>query len=135
MQRLGWVRGAWCTYLVICLQIPACNDSLTCPCSHSCDVGLGSDRAHLHRRIDIKVYPKHMFPFAVLYFTGSDYFNRSMRLYCHQKGLSLSDKGLVPVVRVKKDVVHEGPPIPCNSEKDIFDAIGLEYKEPSERSV
>lgn len=29
-----------------------------------------------HRRIDIKSYPRKMFPFALLYFTGSDYFNR-----------------------------------------------------------
>lgn len=32
------------------------------------------------RRIDIKVYPKDQYAFALLYFTGSDYFNRSMRL-------------------------------------------------------
>ncbi len=30
----------------------------------------------IHRRIDIKSYPRSMFPFAILYFTGSDYFNR-----------------------------------------------------------
>ena len=35
----------------------------------------------LHRRIDIKVYPKDQYGFAILYFTGSDYFNRSMRLF------------------------------------------------------
>ena len=32
------------------------------------------------RRIDIKVYPKEQFAFAVLYFTGSAHFNRSMRV-------------------------------------------------------
>jgi DNA polymerase lambda len=31
------------------------------------------------RRIDIKVYPKGQYGFALLYFTGSDIFNRSMR--------------------------------------------------------
>jgi DNA polymerase lambda len=34
-----------------------------------------------HRRIDIKVYPRDSFGFALLYFTGSDHFNRSMRLF------------------------------------------------------
>jgi hypothetical protein len=29
-----------------------------------------------HRRIDIKIYPKYLYPFAILYFTGSDHFNR-----------------------------------------------------------
>ena len=36
--------------------------------------GLGPGYAH--RRIDLKAYPREQFPFAVLYFTGSDYFNR-----------------------------------------------------------
>jgi len=38
----------------------------------------GSSKA---RRIDIKVYPKEQYGFALLYFTGSDYFNRDMRLF------------------------------------------------------
>jgi hypothetical protein len=33
-----------------------------------------------------------MFAFALLYFTGSDHFNRSMRLFASKKGYSLSDK-------------------------------------------
>lgn len=49
------------------------------------------------RRIDIKVYPKEEYGFALLYFTGSDYFNRSMRLYAEKKGYTLSDRGLAPV--------------------------------------
>jgi DNA polymerase/3'-5' exonuclease PolX len=32
-----------------------------------------------NRRIDIKVYPREQYGTAILYFTGSDYFNRSMR--------------------------------------------------------
>lgn len=36
---------------------------------------------HLHRRIDIKIYPASQLPFALLYFTGSQYFNLSMRSY------------------------------------------------------
>jgi DNA polymerase lambda len=38
-----------------------------------------------HRRIDIKAYPAHQHPFALLYFTGSDHFNRSMRLYAKKE--------------------------------------------------
>jgi hypothetical protein len=46
----------------------------------------------IHRRIDIKIYPHELLPFAMLYFTGSDHFNRSMRLYAKKRGFSLSDK-------------------------------------------
>jgi DNA polymerase lambda len=31
---------------------------------------------HLHRRIDIKVYPREQYAFALLYFTGDAYYNR-----------------------------------------------------------
>ena len=86
-------------------------------------------------RLDIKVYSAGHFPFAVMYFTGSDYFNRSMRLYCQKKGLSLSDKELRPVVRVKNEKVHEGAAIPCATERDIFVATGLPYKAPEERDL
>ena len=47
----------------------------------------------LHHRIDIKYYPRDEFAFALLYFTGSDHFNRSMRLFARRKGIMLSDKG------------------------------------------
>jgi len=42
-----------------------------------------------HRRIDIKVYEKDAFPFALLYFTGSAYFNRSLRLYAKKQSAGI----------------------------------------------
>lgn len=119
-----------------------------CPCSHRhqqdaeallAPSGPGdahSTGVHLCRRLDIKVYPPQQFPFALLYFTGSDYFNRSMRLYCQKKGWSLSDKELKPVIRVHGEKVHEtAHGIQCRTEEDIFEAVGLPYKSPSERDV
>lgn len=50
-----------------------------------------------------------MFGFALLYFTGSDHFNCSMRFFAKMKGLSLSDKGLQPVNRVSGKKVHSFP--------------------------
>lgn len=35
----------------------------------------------LHRRIDIKTYPQELLPFAILYFTGSDHFNRLLLIF------------------------------------------------------
>lgn len=45
----------------------------------------------IHHRIDLKLYPRHQYAFALLYFTGSDMFNRAMRLEAMGKGLILSD--------------------------------------------
>lgn len=90
-----------------------------------------------HRRIDIKVYPHECYPFALLYFTGNDYFNRSMRYYAHKNGFTLSDRALRKVIRVSNKRVKgtEGKPILCKTEADIFKAMGLDYKEPHEREI
>ena len=44
----------------------------------------------IHRRIDIKTYPRRYSAFAMLYFTGSDHFNRSMRSYADKTGFKLT---------------------------------------------
>lgn len=60
---------------------------LPCKIDHQAKLDEKSDKdkiekePYINRRIDIKVYPKSQFPFAILYFTGSAYFNRSMRLF------------------------------------------------------
>ncbi len=83
------------------------------------------------RRIDIKFYPRNQFAFALLYFTGSDFFNRSMRLYAKKSlGLSLSDTHLVEDTGFKKN----GREVPCDSEREIFAALGLVYRDPTQRN-
>eukprot|EP01029_Cantina_marsupialis_P026978 TRINITY_DN7400_c0_g1_i2.p1 TRINITY_DN7400_c0_g1~~TRINITY_DN7400_c0_g1_i2.p1 ORF type:complete len:624 (-),score=183.07 TRINITY_DN7400_c0_g1_i2:105-1976(-) len=98
---------------------------------------VGPDRKA--RRIDIKSYPLVELPFAVMYFTGNDHFNRSMRYYAKKKlSLSLSDHGITKGQwddegnNVIKD--HQVPSLlhPKN-EKEIFDFLGLEYRAPHER--
>jgi DNA polymerase lambda len=69
----------------------------------------------------MKYYPREQFGFAVLYFTGSDHFNRSMRLYAGKKGFTLSDHGLFPVLRaLKNQKVWKGDLIPCLTEEEVF---------------
>lgn len=59
-----------------------------------------------------------------------------MRWFAHKKGLSLSDKALTRVIRTNKTKVHEGEKIlGLKTERDIFNALGLEYKEPNERNA
>ena len=43
------------------------------------------------RRIDIMYTKPNEYPFAILYFTGSDSFNKEMRQKCLKKGLSLNE--------------------------------------------
>ncbi|KAI9908460.1 hypothetical protein PsorP6_004026 [Peronosclerospora sorghi] len=102
-----------------------------------CDTYMGVCRVSKdlpYRRLDIKVYPRHYFGFAMLYFTGSDHFNRSMRLFAHKNGWSLSDRGLTRVMRVNGTKVRLGDSVICESEVDVFIALGLEYKDPTERN-
>lgn len=70
----------------------------------------------------------------MLYFTGSDYFNRSMRLFAKRKGMNLEDHGLYPALRTKEEKVRLQN-IPCFTEEDVFRVLGLEYKAPNERDV
>jgi DNA polymerase beta len=46
------------------------------------------------RRLDILLTPPDEFPYAILYFTGSDKFNIQIRKKAIQKGYSLSEHGL-----------------------------------------
>jgi len=87
------------------------------------------------RHIDIKIYPPHAFPFSLLYFTGSDHFNRSMRYFAKNKGYTLSDHGIAPAIRVNNDKVHVGLCIPCKTEEDIFTVLGLKYIKPVNRNT
>uniref|UniRef100_K3WBD7 DNA polymerase n=1 Tax=Globisporangium ultimum (strain ATCC 200006 / CBS 805.95 / DAOM BR144) TaxID=431595 RepID=K3WBD7_GLOUD len=87
-----------------------------------------------HRRLDIRIYPRACFGFAMLYFTGSDHFNRSMRLFARKKGWNLSDRNLMPVDRVNGKEICKGDTVVCTSEVDVFIALDLEYKDPQERN-
>ncbi|XP_022796242.1 DNA polymerase lambda-like [Stylophora pistillata] len=87
-----------------------------------------------HRRLEIIVVPYNEWACSLLYFTGSDYFNRSMRLLAKKNDMSLSEHSLnKDVVRKGSEKIFEGTPLPVFSEKDVFDYLGLEYREPHER--
>ncbi|XP_022247566.1 DNA polymerase lambda-like isoform X2 [Limulus polyphemus] len=87
-----------------------------------------------HRRLDIIVAPKSEFACALLYFTGSAHFNRSMRLLARRKGMALSESSLREgVIRKGQEHIMEGYPLPTLTEESIFDYLGLEYRAPEER--
>jgi DNA polymerase lambda len=59
----------------------------------------------IHRRIDIKIYPRQYYAWALMHFTGSANFNRSIRLFAKKKGYRLSDEGIFPAIRVQGEVL------------------------------
>jgi DNA polymerase/3'-5' exonuclease PolX len=80
------------------------------------------------RRLDIKFYPYRERVFASIYFTGNGYFNRAMRLWSQQKlGWTLNDHGLF-----KENTEVSILENPAN-EKEVFDKLGLVWKEVTER--
>lgn len=82
------------------------------------------------RRLDIRLIPQDQYYCGILYFTGSDLFNKNMRAHALEHGFTLNEYTLR---RVDKAGVT-GEPFKVTSEKDIFDYIGYPYKKPSERN-
>ena len=89
--------------------------------------------ARTHRRIDVKVYAPEELPFALLYFTGSGYFNRSMRYWAKRRfGLSLNDKG---IFRETSNAASKVTDAEIDDEADVFEYLRLKYVAPEDRSV
>ena len=88
-----------------------------------------------HRRIDIIVVPHNEKACALMYFTGSAHFNRSMRLLAIKKGMSLSEHALRKnVIRDGKEKLGIGDIVPTPTEESIFENLGLLYRSPEERN-
>ncbi|XP_066927392.1 DNA polymerase lambda-like [Clytia hemisphaerica] len=86
------------------------------------------------RRIDFIVAPFNEWPLALMHFTGSAHFNRSIRLLAKKKNMSLSEHALrKDVIRVGGEKVNKGTSISISSEKDIFEYFGLDYLKPTDR--
>eukprot|EP00742_Colponemidia_sp_Colp-10_P012273 GILJ01013754.1.p1 GENE.GILJ01013754.1~~GILJ01013754.1.p1 ORF type:complete len:649 (+),score=100.39 GILJ01013754.1:54-2000(+) len=88
------------------------------------------NRSHPHRRIDIRLFDKRQFPYALLYYTGSDKFIASLQLAANQLGLSLTSTGLHRVSTAEQGL---DPLIPCLTEEEIFGQLQLKYIIPTQR--
>ncbi|XP_053480803.1 DNA polymerase beta isoform X1 [Ictalurus furcatus] len=92
--------------------------------------GVKDEKDYDHRRIDIRLIPKDQYYCGVLYFTGSDIFNKNMRTHALEKGFTLNEYTIRPLGVTGVP----GEPLLVDSEKDIFDYIHMKYREPKERS-
>lgn len=87
-----------------------------------------------YRRIDIIVVPYDEYACAIVYFTGSAHFNRSLRHLAKKSGMSLSEHSLNKgVVRHGAEKVYEGTPVPTPTEESVFIQMGIPYRPPEER--
>nr|BAK40153.1 DNA polymerase beta [Aurelia sp. 1 sensu Dawson et al. (2005)] len=83
-----------------------------------------------YRRLDLRLIPGDQYYCGVLYFTGSDIFNQTMRQEALDKGFTINEYCIRPV----GSTGAPGEPIPVESEKDVFDILGKEYVEPTDRN-
>ncbi|ROV91252.1 hypothetical protein VPNG_09689 [Cytospora leucostoma] len=110
---------------------------------HGCCVlpripGSPNDNDHyrpIWRRVDFLLVPESEYGAALIYFTGNDIFNRSIRLLASKKGMRLNQRGLYKDVirgpgREKK---NEGELLEGRSEEKIFEILGVKWREPHER--
>jgi DNA polymerase/3'-5' exonuclease PolX len=89
------------------------------------------DGSNFARRVDFLFASLDEYAFSLLYFTGSKTFNTEMRGYCLTKGYTLNEHGLYKMVNnIKGDKVND---IIFRKEKDIFDFLKYEYKNPENR--
>lgn len=102
----------------------------------------------------LRLFPRDEYYCALLYFTGSDVFNQNMRKIAIEKGFTLNEYNIRRVgssgnLKKKQKLRNKcrliisvilktgipGEPLPVSSEKDVFDYLEMDYKEPEERNM
>lgn len=79
------------------------------------------------RRIDILYSTKEVWPFSILYFTGSLEFNVIIRKIALEKKLSLSEYGFK---KINTDVLLD---LSLYTEEDVLNYLGFKYVPPDQR--
>ncbi|KAI5309889.1 hypothetical protein KEM55_002184 [Ascosphaera atra] len=87
------------------------------------------------RRIDFLCVPGDEIGAALIYFTGNDIFNRSLRLLARKKDMCLNQHGLYGnVMRERGGVkVSKGSLLESKDEKRIFEILGVPWRPPHHR--
>jgi DNA polymerase (family 10) len=82
---------------------------------------------------DLRVVSDKEFPYALHHFTGSKEHNVAMRQRAIAQGKKLSEWGLFITPKKKKSDDDDGELVPCNTEEELFAALGLQYIPPELR--
>lgn len=86
-------------------------------------------------RIDLFSVPSEQLPYALLTYTGSAVFNRSMRAKAKTLGYSLSHRGMQRVIRSSGGKTRMEASIAVENEREIFDMLDIPYVEACKRSI
>ncbi|KAF7594104.1 hypothetical protein BBP40_010102 [Aspergillus hancockii] len=91
--------------------------------------------SHVWRRIDLLFVPGSEIGAALIYFTGNDIFNRSMRLLASKKGMRLNQRGLYTDVLRGPQRLKQNPGrlLEGRDEKRIFEILGVPWRPPEHR--
>jgi DNA polymerase IV len=92
--------------------------------AYSSVAGIGNSQKA--RRLDLLLTDPAEYPYAIVYFTGSDQFNIAMRAWALEHGYTMNEHGMTPTG-------DAGQAPPMRSERDIFDFLGIAWVEPTER--
>lgn len=87
------------------------------------------------RRIDLLLVPSEEMGASLIYFTGNDIFNRSLRLLASTKGMRLNQRGLYKDVMrgPRRTKLTEGTLVEGKDEKRIFAHLGVPWRPPEHR--
>lgn len=90
--------------------------------------------SNMWRRLDLLFVPGDEIGAALIYFTGNDIFNRSMRLLARKKGMCLNQKGLyTDVLRNGQAKLNSGRLVESRDEQRIFATLGVPWRPPEHR--
>ncbi|KAL9621967.1 MAG: hypothetical protein Q9160_003629 [Pyrenula sp. 1 TL-2023] len=105
------------------------------PASHNPNPTLTQNQTPPWRRLDLLFVPSTSLGAALIYFTGNDIFNRSIRLLASRKGMRLNQHGLFEDVMrgPGRKKVTEGRLVEGRDERRIFEVLGVPWRGPGER--
>ncbi|KAI4168532.1 MAG: hypothetical protein LQ343_006318 [Gyalolechia ehrenbergii] len=94
-----------------------------------------ANKRQMWRRIDFLFVPYEEMGAALIYFTGNDIFNRSIRLLASKKGFRLNQRGLWrDVIRGRnRERVTQGSLVEGRSERRIFEILEVPWRPPEHR--
>ncbi|KAI1455673.1 hypothetical protein F4805DRAFT_262723 [Annulohypoxylon moriforme] len=105
-----------------------------CVLPESAFPGAKGEYRPIWRRIDLLLVPQCQIGAALIYFTGNDIFNRSIRLLARKKEMRLNQRGLYSdVLRNRNNQMTSGTLLEGQDEKKIFAILGVRWREPHER--